>query len=409
MDAFTIFFLSYMFIGLYLMILLLIAYLKNFSIIYENPIPNKLYEVTAIVPVYNKGNVIIQTLDAIKNIDYAGLKKIIIVDDNSTDDSYEKIKENIKDNSKFIVVRTPKNTGCAGGAINYGMQFAKTEIVAVIDSDSMPRKDSISKMVGYFNESNTGSVTSSILVENRNKFFCMAQSLEYKVIAFTRKLLGYMDAIYVCPGPLALYRKSVLDKIGGFDEKNMTEDIEMSWRIAYHGYGREMALDAQVYTFVPEKFKEWIRQRVRWNLGGFQTIYQYRKTIFKKNILGLFIIPYFVSSMLIGLAGLLILTYRLIKGFIVDYWIVRYSLPGEAANNLFGNINLTPSIVNIYGVVMFLIGLMFTLFALSKIREDGYKKANVFNLSFYLLIYLMIYPFLMIYSFYKLIRKNYSW
>ena len=48
---------------------------------------------------------------------------------------------------------------------------------------------------------------------------------------------------------------SALKKINGFDSKNLTEDIEMGWRILNSGYRNRMCLSARVYCTIPKKFK----------------------------------------------------------------------------------------------------------------------------------------------------------
>src|SRR3990172_2568322 len=115
----------------------------------------------------------------------------------------------------------------------------------------------------------------SFLVKNRRNLIERLQSLEYKVIAFTKKLF---------------------DEIKGFDEKNVTEDIEITWNLVSRGYKVEMSMMSRVLTVVPEKFKHWYKQRIRWNIGGIQTIKKYRHLFLTKGSLGSFILPFFIFS-----------------------------------------------------------------------------------------------------------------
>ena len=120
-----------------------------------------------------------------------------------------------------------------------------------------------------------------VLVSNRKNFLEKVQIIEYKMIAFMRRLLSFVEGVYVTPGPLAMYRKNAFDRVGGFDQKNLTEDIEITWHLVKDGYLIRMSSNARVFTITPNKWKVWFRQRIRWNMGGIQTILKYKQKALK--------------------------------------------------------------------------------------------------------------------------------
>ena len=343
---------------------------------------------------------------------YPGLKKIIVVDDCSTDNSYEIIKKLAKENPKVLAVQTPSNTGNAAGAKNYGAKFSHSELIGFTDADSYPKENALSSIVGLFNDPKTGAVTSSVLVKNDHKTFLERfQAIEYRIIVFTRKLLGFVDAIYVTPGPLAVYRREAFDKVNGFDEKNLTEDIEITWNLISKGYVIKMSPVARVYTIAPTKWKEWYRQRIRWNIGGVQTIMKYKSSFMKKGMLGSFILPFFASSLLIGVSGIIVLLYRGIRSLIVSLFSTTYSVKTQAAVITLSNINLHPNILVFFGVLLLTVGSLFTLFALKYTKLEGeFKKAGPLSLIGYLFVYLLTQAFLLAGSIYEMIfKKKYAW
>jgi peptidoglycan-N-acetylglucosamine deacetylase len=308
-------------------------------------------------------------------------------------------------------LQTPKNTGKASGSKNYGAKFVDTELLGFTDADSYPKKDAIEKMIGFFDDEKVGAVTSMILAQKTDKFIEKLQSIEYRIIAFTRKLLGFVEAIYVTPGPLAIYRKKAFDGVGGFDETNMTEDIEITWNFVSKGYKVEMSVPSLVYTVVPDKFKDWFRQRLRWNMGGVQTIFKYKNAFLRCGMLGLFILPFFVFSWFLGITGIFILGYRIFRTIVARYLSVSYSVYAQTALITMSDINLTPNILIFFGAILFVFSFIFTILALvySKTETKEFKKYKTIGILMYMFVYLLAYPFLLIFSVYKLLRKRYSW
>ena len=408
-EVLTIIYLTYSFVAMYFLFLFLLIYIPHRKKIFLYPETEKNYSLSIVVPCYNEAESIGETIQRLLDSNYKGLKKIIVVDDCSTDNSYEVIKKYAKKYSRVLAVQTPKNTGRASGAKNYGFKFVKTNLIGFVDADSYPDVNAIGRMIGFFDDEKVGAVTSQVLVKNRNNLIEKMQAIEYKIIVFTRKLLVFIDAIYVTPWPLAIYRKTAFDKVKGFDESNLTEDIEITWHLVYAGYTVRMCVPALVYTIAPSKFKDWFKQRIRWNVGGLQTIKKYNRTFLKKGMLGNFILPFFVFSWGLGIFGLFVLSYRIARKFIVQYLSTKYAIGAQTAILTLRDLNLTPNVLVFFGLMILIFSIWFTLLVLFRLKEKEFKQHSLWDMFSYMFIYLVAYPFLLVISIYKFLRRKQTW
>jgi len=388
----------------------LIIYLKNKREIFSYPAAENKYSVSFIVPAVNEEKTIADTLKHIFNIKYESILEVIVVNDKSSDNTLKIVDGLCKKYSKLKILDNKKNLGKAG-SLNRGLKIAKGELVVVVDADSYPAPDSLRKMAGFFDDKKVGAVTCLVVARNRNKFMEKLQAIEYKMIALTRKLLDYVDAIYVTPGPLAVYRKKALIEINGFDEENMTEDIEVTWHLTYAGWKRRMCLNTSVSSTVPNKFKAWFRQRRRWNVGGLQCIYKYRKSLFnpKKGMLGFFIIPFFIVSTFLGLLGLSIFFYLMTQRFISNFLYTKYSMIAGTSLLTLEDFYITPTILNYLGIVMFFLGLIFLFIVFAVLKEKVLKKENIINIPFYMIVYIAFYPFIMLTAMWHMYKGKRVW
>jgi biofilm PGA synthesis N-glycosyltransferase PgaC len=368
--------------------------------------------ISIVMPCYNESETIGEAIESLLKINYPkDMLEIIIVDDKSTDNSVEVIKKYQERYKNVRLIVHKKNTGGAAGPTNTGIRNAKYNYIAIVDADSMPEKDSLRKMIGFLQEDKkVGVVTCAILVRKPWNLWRRIQAYEYFIIAFTRKLLEFVDSIWVTPGPLALYRKKALVDAGLFDTKNMTQDIEMTWNLLSKKYKVKMCLDTRVYSVAPIKFKDWWKQRVRWNIGGIQTLIKYKGFTFKKGTLGMIVIPIFSISMFLGIFGLALLAYLISRRILLTYLATKHSLYASTAILATSSFSLTPSILNFFGVVAFILGLWFTLYGLGIMNaKELLGKENIFNISIYLIVYLAIYPFTFVAAVYQMLRGKYSW
>ena len=409
MEFLPIIYLSYMFVAIYFLFLFIFLYLNNKKDIFNFPSLKKNYSVSFVVPAYNEEKTIADTIKHIFDIDYKNIKEVIVVNDCSTDKTREVVENLKKKYSGLILINNETNLGNAAGSKNVGLKYATGEIIAFVDADSYPARDCLKKMLGYFHNEKVGAVTCPILVRDANKFFEKIQDIEYRVIAFSRKLLGYAQAIYVTPGPLAIYRREAIKETSGFDENNLTEDIEITWNLIGNNWEREMCLSTYVSTTVPQKFSDWYKQRRRWTIGGLQCIAKYKKEIFKKGMLGMFVLPFFVLQFFLGLVGLCVFIYVGLRNIISNFLFTQYSVVTDAPLLTMNSIYITPSFLNYFGITIFVVSLIFTFISLGIMKKTMIKKEKIFNILFFAVIYLMVYPFITLISVYKYFKGETSW
>ena len=245
----------------------------------KTKITTKFPSVSILIPAYNEGKTITKTIKSVLNLDYPKDKlEIIVINDSSTDNTADMVK-------KFKEVKLIYNKHRGAGkasALNMGLKYAKGELFAVIDADSEIEKNSLKNLISYFEDNKTGSVISSIKIRNPKNIYHHIQRLEYILATFIRKLMSKIDTLHITPGVLSVYRTKLIKKLGGFDEKNITEDLEIALRLRANNYSVKMSPDSITYTRIPSDFKELWHQRIRWFRGFIYNNLKYKKMFMNK-------------------------------------------------------------------------------------------------------------------------------
>lgn len=295
---------------LYLVLVYILAYIGLFSTSFyiinlftyykkkKKPAPATDKTVSIIIPMYNEEKSIAETIKSALSINYPKEKvEIIIVDDGSKDNSYQIAKEFASNQNPKVRVFKKSVNGGKGSALNLGIKKAKGEIIITMDADTIVHPDSLKKMIGYFTEDNIMSVAPAMGVFEPKNIWRRIQQIEYYMGVFLRKSFASMNAIHITPGAFSAYRKVFFEKHGGFDEKNITEDLEVALRIQSHNYILENAEEAAVYTIGPGTFRSLMVQRRRWYTGLMKNIWDYRRLFGPKTgALGTVVLPTAVST-----------------------------------------------------------------------------------------------------------------
>ncbi|MFP4112217.1 MAG: glycosyltransferase [Candidatus Woesearchaeota archaeon] len=279
--------------GLFTSIFFLITLIENKNKL-KNPVPKKTLSASIIVPAYNEEKTLAKTIKSLLALNYPKDKlEIIVVDDGSTDKTLE-IANMIasKKENKFPVKVLTKENGGKGQALNISIKQAKGELVGALDADSFVHPDALYNIIGHFNEKKVMAVTPSMKVHEPKNILQKVQAMEFLLGIFLRKVFGLLDSIHVTPGPFTIYRKEFFNKYGGYDENNITEDIEIALRIQSLGFKIRNSVDAFVHTSSPSKFMPLMNQRIRWYRGFMDNVINYKQLFGPKHgNLGMFILP----------------------------------------------------------------------------------------------------------------------
>ncbi len=406
MNFLTGVYLVMFFFGIFFTLMFIILHWRYKKELYSFPEPTKFPSVSFLVPAYNEEKTIESTVRALVELEYPrGKKEIIIINDGSKDGTL-KIARKLEKKYSYVKVLDKKNSG-KPDSLNQAIKISKGELMAVVDADSYPDKKALMRMVGHFEEEGVAAVTSRVLVKNKENYLERFQILDYSIIAWTRKLLDFVNSVYVTNGPFSIYQKSVVEKLGGFDVNNLTEDIELTWHILSEGYKTRMSYDSIVYTTVPDNLKEWINQRIRWNLGGIQTVQKYWKSMFAnpENMFGYFVIPYVSSAFLFAIIGFaLMMRFFWIKG---SYYVISSFYLFRGYNPLkYLEFSFLPTVL-IYLAALFMI-LTIYYYKMGFLNSETGNK-SVLKIFSYAMIYRSLYVIPLILAINKLIRGDLRW
>ena len=231
---------------------------------------------TVIVPAYNEGKLVYQTLHSIANSDFPAHKiQILAIDDGSKDDTWywmNKAKEELGD--RVVTFQQPENKG-KRHALYRGFNLGTGEIFVTIDSDSIIKTDTLRNLVSPFIvDQNCGAVAGNVRVLN-NKSAILPKMLNVSFVMsfeFVRSAESQLGSVLCTPGALAAYKASAVFKClpEWIDQKFMGvasdigEDRAMTNMILKQGKKVLFQRNAIVLTDVPERYKGLYKMFIRW-------------------------------------------------------------------------------------------------------------------------------------------------
>ncbi len=289
------------FLATYINVVLILILLTKRKDLYQSPKEHATPFVSIIVPAYNEGKTLRESIHSLQALDYPKDRyEVIIVNDGSNDETADVARSLMGDNVRFL--DNVENKGKAA-CLNQGIEEANGEIIACMDADSQVDADVLQKTMPHFQEEKTGAVTIRVDANNPKNLLQKVVEVEYVIgLTLSMRALSYFNSVFVTPGPFSLYRKKLLMQIGKFDPNSMTEDYEIAYRIQKSGYKIATCINTRVRTEVPPTFSGLFVQRRRWYTGALHTITKHRDILFNKKVgpFG-FVMPYLFGLLFMGL------------------------------------------------------------------------------------------------------------
>ncbi len=231
---------------------------------------------TVIVPAYNEGKCVLDTLRSVAASDYPAEKlQIISVDDGSQDDTWQWICCGAQEHpGRIETIKFDKNRG-KRAALKAGFQKSTGEIIVTIDSDSIIEKHTIRSLVSPFvNNRSIGAVAGNVRVLNTENGL-IPKMLEVSFafsFDFIRAAQSTIRSVMCTPGALSAYlRKPLMENLDEWMSQTFMgrpctigEDRAITNLILKSGYDVVFQSDAVVYTNVPLQYQQLCKMFLRW-------------------------------------------------------------------------------------------------------------------------------------------------
>ena len=391
----TIILYSFIFLSIYVQIFYFVTFLENKKKIVIRKGETKLSKypkVTITVPCWNEEKTVYKTVRSLLSLNYPKDKlQIFLVDDGSTDHTLDVINRFAKYSNIKVF---HKENGGKFTALNLGLEKTETEFFGCLDADSVADPESLVRIMSYFEkDKDIMAVAPSVIVHNSNNFVQKAQKAEYYMGVYFKKMLGFLGAIDVTPGPLTIFRKKVFDELGGYRHAHSTEDMEIAYRMQRHHYKIEHCNDAFVYTNTPSTISKLYRQRVRWIFGFMNNTIDYRDVIFKEqygNFSVLALPTRIISVMAVGYLSVrtLYLFFNFIYSKIIVYKTVGLNLHAKA-------IAFDPFFINTHALFfLFIFAYFFVFFSMLFGRRMTEGKWGLsMGMFYYFPVFSLVAPF----------------
>ena len=321
--------------------------------------------VSVLAPAFNESATIRESVRAMLGLRYPS-HEVIVINDGSKDDTLQILIDEFRlyrsgrvvsgslptkpirgvyesrDPIRLLVI--DKENGGKADSQNAAINFARADLLCIVDSDSLMEENALLYVVKPFLEDPQTIATGGIIrvvngctveggrvvdVRTPRSWLPLFQAVEYlRAFLGGRVAWSFLNALMIVSGAFGVFKREVLVEAGGFSTTMMGEDMEMVvrlhkiWRRSRKPYKIVFVPEPVCWTEVPETAKVLAKQRNRWQRGTVDTIALHPTMLFnpRYGTTGMLSLPYFFLFEMLGpaveLLGYILTTVGLIFGLI---------------------------------------------------------------------------------------------
>lgn len=228
---------------------------------------------TVLVPLYREEAVLADLVEHLARLDYPAAKRqvlLILEDDDAV--TRAALDAMVPPPGFQRVLVPPCTPRTKPKALMYALPFAVGDYVVVYDAEDRPEPDQLRRAAALFRACpELACVQASLEPDNEGSLLAKLFALEY---AANFEVMLPSLAAWGLPLPLGgtsnHFPRGVLERAGGWDPYNVTEDADLGIRLARFGL-RSTILASRTYEEAPVRLRQWFPQRRRWIKGWMQT------------------------------------------------------------------------------------------------------------------------------------------
>ena len=299
--------------------------------------------VSVIVAAYNEESAIVSTVDSLLSLEYPEFD-VIVVNDGSTDETFGRLREVFALEPCQIFVRhvfataevrsiyrsayqpnllvVDKVNGGKSDALNAGLNVARYRYVCGVDADTVFERDALLKGMRRVVEDPArivGLTSHLAIAEDPGRTMAVPkgkrpidtrpliafQHLDYLRAFFNNRLAWSRLGFMLCSvGAFQIWRRDVLEEVGGYADGFTCEDIELTFRVheQFLREGRDYEIhclpDSVGATEGPGSIRKLVSQRERWQRVIDETVWHYRRMWFNPRYrsVGLIGVPFYLFT-----------------------------------------------------------------------------------------------------------------
>lgn len=241
--------------------------------------------VTIQLPVYNELYVMERLLKNIAKLEYPREKLEIQVLDDSTDQSVETTRAQIKKLQKTGIniqhIQRTNREGFKAGALKEGLEIAKGEFIAIFDADFLPQKNWLLETIPYFKNNEIGVVQTRWDHINRDystltKIQAFALDAHFTLEQVGRNTKGHFINFN---GTAGVWRKECILDAGNWEGDTLTEDLDLSYRAQLKKWKFKYLEHVKTPAELPVIISAARSQQFRWNKGGAENFQKMTKRV----------------------------------------------------------------------------------------------------------------------------------